>query len=54
MAVQIKKINDRNFTVNMKPLRLDSEDNWISELELTQNEREAFFKHINAIEANAD
>lgn len=50
MAIIIKKVNDRNYTVNMKPVRLDYDNNWVTPVELTQNELEAFSMHIAAVE----
>lgn len=48
MAIHIHKIDDRKYTVNNKTVTLDTDDHWIAHSELTQYEREAFFKHLNA------
>lgn len=46
MAVHIKKIDDRNYLVNGKPIIRDTSSSWIGQIEMTQFEREAFYKHI--------
>lgn len=46
MSVEIKKVNDRNYTINGKEAQLDMDQNWVVSEELTSNEKEVFRKHL--------
>lgn len=50
MAIEIQEINDRQILVNEKLVVKNSDDNWISKIELTQNESTAFYNYINTME----
>lgn len=46
MAVQIKKFNERIILVNDKIVSKDIDGVWCEQQELTTNERDTFYKHL--------
>ena len=46
MSVEVKKVNDRQYTINGKVAQLDMNENWICVEELTMHESEVFRKHL--------
>lgn len=47
MATKITKITDREYTVNGKVVYQDSNNNWVSRLQLSTLESETFHNHLN-------
>ncbi|MBU2923025.1 hypothetical protein KO504_16875 [Winogradskyella psychrotolerans] len=48
MAIHIQQTKDNEVLVNNKLVQKDMNDNWVEKIELTTNERKAFYNHINA------
>ena len=46
MSVEVKKVNDRQYTINGKVAQLDMNENWICVEELTMQESEVFRKYL--------
>jgi hypothetical protein len=46
MATAIKKIDDRTYHVNAKPITLDGDGAWIAKVELTLEESTVFSNHL--------
>ena len=46
MSIEIKKVNDRHYTVNGKNISQDMEDNWLAFVEFTPSETKAFYEHL--------
>ena len=49
MAIQIKYIDERLFTVNGKQVILDMEGNWVAKSRLTSEELKSAKDYINAL-----
>ncbi|QQV91546.1 hypothetical protein Peternella1_10 [Winogradskyella phage Peternella_1] len=48
MTIHIQQTKDNEVLVNSKLVQKDMNDNWVEKIELTTNERQAFYKHINS------
>jgi hypothetical protein len=51
MSVELKKVNERQYTVNDKVLQLDMNNNWVCNEELTVYESEVFRRHLATLES---
>lgn len=49
MSVEVKKVNDRQYTINGKIAQLDMDENWVCQEELTATEAENFRKHLESL-----
>lgn len=50
MSVEIKKVNDRHYTVNGKVAQKDMNENWVAIEELTPSESKAFQEYLTILD----